>query len=147
MNSTHNNLRPVHTTLVSNAHPIRIQSMRIGCASKSVHISNQTSELNRYMMGRVHIVSRASTLTFHRCGIDNIVRTYYIIYGCDIETMALRVFFVNNFSFDDVLQKHAAPRYLDVTTPTYPSHDFRIFALNNNAIRFECGSNPPLEVD
>ena len=125
-------LRSVHITLVSNAHSIRILSMRIGCAPKSVHISNQTIELNRYMMGRVHIVSRASTPTFHRC---------------DIETMALRVFFVNNFSFDDVLQKHAAPRYLDVTTPAYPSHDFRTFALNNNAIRFECGSNPSLEVD
>ena len=83
-------------------------------------------------MRRVRNVSRASTPTFHRC---------------DIETMGLRVLFVNNFTFDDVLQKHAAPCYLEVTTPAYLSHDFRIFVLNNNAIRFEWGSNPPLEVD
>ena len=59
-------------------HPIIIVLMHIGWALKSVHITNRISELNRYMMGRVHILSHASTPTFHRC---------------TMETMELHVFF------------------------------------------------------
>ena len=58
-------------------HLICILSVHTRCASKSVYISNWTSELNWYMMGGgVRIVSRASTstctCTFHHWTMETI---------------------------------------------------------------------------
>ena len=57
---------------VLDVHSIRILSMRIGCTSKSAHISNWTSELNQYIMGHVSIVSRSFMPSFHRCTMETI---------------------------------------------------------------------------
>ena len=78
-------LRPVHTTHALDAHPIRILSVHIGCALKSVHISNRTNELNRYMMKRVHIVPRAFTPAFHRFTMETIKLSVFLqwcLFGC-----------------------------------------------------------------
>ena len=67
---------------VLDVHPIHVPSMCIGCASKSVHIRNRRSELNRYMMGCAHILSCASMLSLHGCTTET-----------EMEAIKLCVFF------------------------------------------------------
>ena len=136
-----------------------------------VHIrfSNRTSELNWYMMGLVCIVSCASTSTFHHCTME-------IIELCVFFTVVFDWMLVHNRNYIGHLKgsnrcwqgdhrtgkgSQSVPWFphqsnqqlfcwhfqLRQSTSMLPSHDFRIFAMNNNTIQFECGSNPPLQVD
>ena len=115
--------------------------------------------MNRYMVGRVHIVSSAFRPIFHRCTMETIIhldahaqstrrsqererQPISTLVSSSVQPPAISLALsALTTHFDN------APPHYHTTMKARPSHDFRIFAMNNNMIQFQCGSNPPLEVD
>ena len=144
--------------------------MHIQCASKSVHISNRTSELKVINDGaytyrvtcfpayfpllhhgdhRVACLLRSSVcLDAHAQSplLENwnewqeLTRRSQEKERQPISTLVSSS--VQSAPISSALSGYdSTPPHYHATMKAYPSHDFRIFAMNNNTIQFEYGSN------